>query len=83
MKGDSMLSDQNQSEELAPLLTAQEAAGYLRIPLGSLYVRISKKQIPCIRLGRLLRFKKAELDLLLVAKSSPLDPGPCPADGEE
>lgn len=47
------------------LLTAQEAADYLRIPLGSLYVRISRKQIPYARLGRLLRFKKSDLDRLL------------------
>lgn len=47
------------------LLTAQEAADYLRIPLGSLYVKISKKQLPCVRLGRLLRFRKSELDRLM------------------
>ncbi len=47
------------------LLTAPEAAEYLRIPLGSLYVRIHKKEIPCIRLGRLLRFRRVELDRLM------------------
>lgn len=54
------------------LLTAQEAADYLRIPLGSLYVRISKRQMSCIRIGRLLRFRKAELDKLLEKHSTSL-----------
>lgn len=78
-----MLNDPNVVEEAPPLLTAQEAASYLRIPLGSLYVRISKKQIPCARLGRLLRFKKSELDQLLNANTSKVDPGPFPFDGME
>ncbi len=47
------------------LLTAQEAAAYLRIPLGSLYVRISRKQIPFAKLGRLLRFRRSDLERLL------------------
>jgi excisionase family DNA binding protein len=60
-----MNSETNRATELTLLLTAQEAADYLRIPLGSLYVRIHKKQIPCTRLGRLLRFRKSELDGLM------------------
>ena len=60
-----MNNDTNRTSDLTLLLTAQEAADYLRIPLGSLYVRIHKKQIPCTRLGRLLRFKKCELDGLM------------------
>lgn len=70
-----MLTSSNPVEEPTSLLTAQEAASYLRIPLGSLYVRISKKQIPCTRLGRLLRFKKSELDQLLAANASSVEAG--------
>ncbi|MEJ2420894.1 MAG: helix-turn-helix domain-containing protein [Acidobacteriota bacterium] len=65
-----MSEDAKSSMQPTLLLTAQEAADYLRIPLGSLYVRIHKKQIPCIRLGRLLRFRQADLDALM--KPSPL-----------
>jgi excisionase family DNA binding protein len=70
-----MLSNPNVVEEPTPLLTAQEAASYLRIPIGSLYGRISKRQIPFTRLGRLLRFKKSELDQLLTANTSSVAPG--------
>ena len=58
------------AQQTTILLTAQEAADYLRIPLGSLYVRISKKQLPCTRLGRLLRFKKSELDRVMALKAT-------------
>lgn len=75
-----MLNNLNPVEEPTPLLTAQEAATYLRIPIGSLYVRIAKRQIPCIRLGRLLRFKKSELEQLLTANTSSVDPGPYPIE---
>ena len=59
------------------LLTAQEAADYLRLPLGSLYMRISRGQIPYTRLGRLLRFRKADLDRLLDSQYRHAEP----ADG--
>ena len=65
-----MNSETNRTTELTLLLTAQEAADYLRIPLGSLYVRISKKQLPCTRLGRLLRFKKSELDRIMATNAT-------------
>ena len=77
-----MHNNLNPVEETTPLLTAQEAADYLRIPIGSLYVRVGKRQIPCIRLGRLLRFKKADLDQLLTANTSTVDPGPYPLEAQ-
>ena len=66
-----MNSEPNPTPEALMLLTAQEAADYLRIPLGSLYVRIHKKEIPCTRLGRLLRFRRSELDSLMVPSAPP------------
>ena len=65
-----MNNETNRAADLTLLLTAQEAADYLRIPLGSLYVRIHKKQIPCTRLGRLLRFRKSELDGLMAPSAA-------------
>lgn len=74
-----MNSETNRTTELTLLLTAQEAADYLRIPLGSLYVRIHKKQIPCTRLGRLLRFRKSELDGLMAPHHPPAQEGAEPS----
>ena len=65
-----MTIEPDSPQETTLLLTAQEAADYLRIPLGSLYVRISKKQLPCTRLGRLLRFKKSELDRVMALRAT-------------
>lgn len=74
-----MTSDFNPVASNTTLLTASEAAEYLRIPLGSLYVRISKKQLPCTRLGRLLRFRKTELDRLMAANSTGVAEGESPS----
>ena len=60
-----MNDETNYTADPTLLLTAQEAANYLRIPLGSLYVHIHKKRIPCTRLGRLLRFRRVELDSIM------------------
>jgi excisionase family DNA binding protein len=47
-------------------LTASEAAVYLRLPsVGALRVLVFKRRLPFYRMGRNLRFKKAELDRLL------------------
>ncbi len=69
-----MTNDSNLTGDAQILMTAQEAANYLRIPIGSLYVRISKKQIPCAKLGRLLRFRKLDLDRLLEAQYCGIGP---------
>jgi len=49
----------------AGLLTPKEAAEYLRVPIKSLYNRVQRREISHIKLGRLLRFKKSELDRVL------------------
>ncbi len=49
----------------ADLLTPKEAAEYLRVPIKSIYNRVQRKEISHIKLGRLLRFKKSELDRVL------------------
>ncbi len=49
-------------------LTSNEAADYLRLPsVGALRVLVCKRRIPFHKLGRSLRFKRAELDRLLDA----------------
>ncbi len=49
-------------------LTSNEAAEYLRLPsVGALRVLVCKRRLPFHKLGRSLRFKRAELDRLLDA----------------
>ncbi len=67
-----MNDETNYATDPTLLLTAQEAANYLRIPLGSLYVHIHKKRIPCTRLGRLLRFRRVELDSIMTRSHAPV-----------
>lgn len=52
------------------LLTPKEAAEYLRVPIKSIYHRVQRKTLSHIKLGRLLRFKKSELDRVLKVKSA-------------
>ena len=43
-------------------MTAREAAQYLGYKLGSLYNKCAAGEIPHLRLGRALRFRRADLD---------------------
>ena len=51
--------------ELAELLTAAEAADYLRISEWTLRHWVSDKKIRFIKIGRAVRFKKTHLDRFL------------------
>jgi excisionase family DNA binding protein len=44
------------------LLDVPQVAEYLRVSRSSVYKLIERQQIPAIRIGRLLRVRKAELD---------------------
>ena len=48
--------------ELAELLTAAEAADYLRISEWTLRHWVSDKKVRFIKIGRAVRFKKTHLD---------------------
>lgn len=49
-------------------LTSDEAVAYLRLPtVGALRVLVCRRKLPFHKLGRRLRFKKAELDGFLDA----------------
>ena len=52
--------------ELAELLTAAEAADYLRISEWTLRHWVSDKKVRFIKIGRAVRFKKAHLDRFLL-----------------
>ena len=49
-------------------LTAREAAGYLKLPLGSLMNMTSNGQLPYYKLGGRNRYLKSELDRTLLAQ---------------
>ena len=53
--------------ELAELLTAAEAADYLRISEWTLRHRVSDKKVRFIKIGRAVRFKKIHFDRFLSA----------------
>jgi methylglyoxal synthase len=48
--------------ETPSLLSAKEAADYLRLPLSSLYYLVQRGRIPAIQIGGRLRIKKSSLD---------------------
>jgi excisionase family DNA binding protein len=47
---------------LKEILNIDELSEYLSIKKSSLYSKVEMKEIPFYRIGRLLRFKKAEID---------------------
>lgn len=48
-------------------LDAKEAANYLRVSVASLHNMVFLRQVPSYKLGRRLRFKRTDLDLLIEA----------------
>jgi len=47
------------------IMNAWEAAEYLRLTTGALYMACARGQLPAIRWGRRLRFRKGDLDRFL------------------
>lgn len=48
-----------------PLLDPDEAAAYLCQAKATLYAKVSRRQIAFVKVGRSLRFRKADLDKLI------------------
>ncbi len=42
-----------------------EAAEYLAVPVATLYTRVFYREIPFVKLGRSVRFDRADLDALI------------------
>ena len=47
---------------LPPLMTSREVAEYLRLTLKQLAHKVRTRQIPFLRMGRTLRFRRTEID---------------------
>ncbi len=43
------------------LITAKELAGSLRLSVGTIYNKVSRREIPFVKVGRCLRFSKDQL----------------------
>ncbi|MBL7197932.1 MAG: helix-turn-helix domain-containing protein [Candidatus Omnitrophica bacterium] len=43
-------------------LTIDELSEYLKIPKSTLYKMTTTKKIPCVKIGRQLRFRKSAID---------------------
>lgn len=56
------------ARDSSDVLTAVEAAQYLRVSLKTLYRLVSSGQIPGQKVGRAWRFHKADLDSLFRAR---------------
>jgi excisionase family DNA binding protein len=52
-------------EERDEVLTVQEAAYYLKVTVNSMYQRVARREIRHLKMGRLLRFRKSDLDAFL------------------
>jgi excisionase family DNA binding protein len=60
-----------------PLLIGPEAAEYLQITERLLRELVARREMPCVRVGgRLLRFRKADLDAYIAARVIPARRGP-------
>lgn len=62
-----MLSAPNKSE---PFITVAEIARLLGVPRSFIYERTARGDIPCYRVGRLLRFRVSEVERWLTESAS-------------
>jgi excisionase family DNA binding protein len=62
------------------IMTPDEVCAYLKINKDWLYDQVQARRIPHLRLGRQLRFRRAELLDFLVSRSAVA--GPADHDGE-
>jgi excisionase family DNA binding protein len=57
-----------------PLMTYKEVAEYLQIALSTAYQMVHLEKIPCIKIGRVVRFRKQVIDKFLEEKSQDVNP---------
>ncbi len=51
------------------IMNTMEAAGFLRLSIPALYMACERGQVPHIRFGRRLRFRKSDLDRFLAERT--------------
>ena len=47
------------------LLNVEEVAKFLRMTKGAVYLAVNRRKLPVVKLGRRLRFRRADLEELL------------------
>ena len=52
------------------LLTAEEIADYLGYSVRTIYDKVQRDQIPHIRLGRTVRFRRAQIDAWIAGEAA-------------
>ena len=62
-----MTTNQPPSGSFLEYLTIKELSTYLKIPAKTIYFKVSLQQIPYYRVGRLIRFRRDEIDEWLSA----------------
>lgn len=60
-------NDRGPAREKPPVLTSEQAAEYLQIPVGVLRKRTAKGEVPSFKIGAVLRYRRAELDEFIVS----------------
>jgi excisionase family DNA binding protein len=55
-------------------MTYKEVAEYLQIALSTAYQMVHMEKIPCIKIGRVVRFRKHVIDDFLEEKSQEVNP---------
>ena len=53
------------------LMTVPEVAKYLQIHRGTVYSWVWADKLPCVRIGDLVRFRKADLERMLKSGEQP------------
>jgi len=51
------------------LLTVADVAEYLGLSVGTVYNKVSRGEIPHVKLGRAVRFRRSEIDRWIDAQS--------------
>lgn len=52
------------------LLSVEEVAAYLNLAVGTIYNRVSRNEIPHVKLGRSVRFRRTDIDAWVESQAS-------------
>lgn len=51
--------------ETKPLMSVPDLAEYLQVPVSRVYYLLFRRQLPCLKIGRSVRFRRAEIETWL------------------
>ena len=47
------------------MMTAREVSEYIQVPIRNVYDKTKSGELPCYRIGRLIRYKVEEIDMAM------------------